>query len=100
MSTGLPPYFCQVIPESALYARDCACVPLCSVPGLKALVYMATKAGAPAVPKPEVLPWSTTTLPEKMSSVSLPAIATGCSVQRRRSGEVACPQDMLPQTLP
>jgi hypothetical protein len=61
---------------------------------------MATRAGASAVPKPDVLPWSTTTLPEKMSSVSSQAMATGCSVQCSKLREVAWPQDMLPQTLP
>lgn len=37
-------------------------------------------------------------LPEKMSSESSQLMATGCSIQARRSVEVEWPQDTFPQT--
>src|ERR1044072_1529568 len=41
-----------------------------------------------------------TTEPENTPSLASNGMATGCSFQWTRSVLVACPQDMLPQTLP
>ena len=62
--------------------------------------------GFSAVPKPLVFCSSTTTEPEKMSSIATPfssnvcGMASGCSSQCTRSVLVAWPQLMLPQRVP
>ncbi len=61
---------------------------------------MATSGGAVSVPNPLLFWLSNTMLPEKMSSCSSQAIATGCSVQSVRFSDVAWPQDMFPQVFP
>ena len=61
---------------------------------------MATIAGFPGVPKPVVLPVSTTALPENAISVASCGMATGSSVQCTRSLLTAWPQDMFPQVFP
>ena len=98
-STGFPAYGCHVRPESTLVASACACRPSPST-----LVYTATSGGphvgTGAAPNPEVFPWSTTTEPEKTCSPARYGSATGCSVHVSRSGLVAWPQLMLPQSAP
>ena len=61
---------------------------------------MATSAVWPGPAKPAVLRTSATALPENTFSSGVCAMATSCSDHVTRSVEVACPQDIGPQTLP
>ena len=60
--TGLPSYFCQVAPPSALNARHW----VNSSGVLPAAVYSSTIGGWEPVPRPEVLSRSTTAQPVNM----------------------------------